>query len=225
MPVNNLAPIAKKQRPGTAAYANGQITAANILQTAKRIVIDDGMSQLTLRRIAREMDMSPGNLSYYYATKNDLMEDLFMHVLAPFLAEFERLRKLRADSPEAQLRAVLNFVFDDLATRETTMFFPEMWVMALRDAWAAEKMERVYHTYRSVLVDIIAAMRPDLDAGTHDDLALTLSASVEGHTVFVGHGRSHQSRAAFVKPLIVEQLVKLVSQAGKKPAKQTAAAS
>ena len=199
----------QRQRPGTAAYAKGQATANKILEVARRIVIDHGLGALTMRRIARELDMSPGNLSYYYASKKDLIEDMFDFVLDGFMREFERLREIQADSPEQQLRAVTEYVFDDLSRVETTNFFPEMWVMALRDDWAAEQMERIYGLYRSVLIEILNELRPDLAEQAIADLALTISASIEGHTVFIGHGRQHQSRAPFVKKLIIEQLINL----------------
>lgn len=199
----------QRHRPGTAAYANGQATAAKILEVARQLVIDDGMNAVTMRRIARELNMSPGNLSYYYASKANLIEDLFSHVLDKYMVEFERLRKTEAASPEAQLLLVLQYVFDDLSKRETTNFFPEMWVMALRDEWAEQQMERIYTLYRSVLIEILSTLRPDLDDQTRADLALTISASIEGHTVFIGHGRRHQSRAHAVKKLIIEQLVYL----------------
>ena len=199
----------QRQRPGTAAYAKGQATANRILEVARRLVIQEGIAALSMRRIARELGMSPGNLSYYYASKNDLIEDLFDFVLAGYMAAFERLRKTAAGSPLEQLRAVTEYVFDDLVRKETTHFFPEMWAMALRDSWAAQQMERIYGLYRSVLEDILRGLRPDLDAQTIADLALTISASIEGHTIFIGHGRPHQARAPFVKTLIIEQLMHL----------------
>ncbi len=198
-----------RKRPGTAAYANGQETVRKILEIAHQLVITHGLGQLSMRRIARELNMSPGNLSYYYASKADLLEDLFAAVIDEYMITFERLRKIDANSPQAQLRAVLEYVFDDLAQVETTHFFPELWVYALRDPWAAAQMERIYGLYRSVIADILYTLRPDLDEQTIADLALTLSASIEGHTVFIGHGRQHQSRAPVVKKLIIEQLINL----------------
>ena len=58
-------------RAGTAAYAKGQAMVRTIIETAWRIAIDEGMNGLSMRRIAREMGISPGNLSYYYATKKN----------------------------------------------------------------------------------------------------------------------------------------------------------
>lgn len=200
---------ATRHRPGTAAYDKGRATASAILDVAKSIVLDHGMRALSMRRIAREMGLSPGNLSYYYASKTDLLEDLFTMVIDGYMFEFERLRQIKADSPVSQLRAVIEFVFDDLGQRETTNFFPELWVLALRDEWAAVQMERIYGLYRSVLIKIITTLRADLQAQTIEDLAITISATIEGHTVFVGHGRRHQARAPDIKALIIEQLISL----------------
>ena len=203
-------PIARsRQRPGTANYEKGRATAAAILEKARRIVIEHGIQALSLRRIAREMDMSPGNLNYYYASKSDLVSDLVTYVLEPYLQEFGRLREQREGEPVEQLRAVLQFIFDDLGKEETTYFFPEMWALALRHEWAKEKMEWMYGTYRSVLIDIISELRPELDAHNIEDMALAISASIEGHTVFIGRDRPHQVRAPFVGALIIEQLVGL----------------
>jgi AcrR family transcriptional regulator len=199
----------RRNRPGTAAYANGQATAEKILQVARQLIIDQGLNKVSMRRIARELAMSPGNLSYYYASKADLLEDLFSHVLNSYMSAFEQLRGIDAETPKLQLQRVLEYVFDDLSRVETTNFFPELWVSALRDSWAAEQMEHIYGLYRSVLADILRDLRPDLDEQTISDLALTLSATIEGHTVFVGYGRAHHSRASAVKKLIIGQLINL----------------
>ena len=205
-------------RPGTGTYDRGRATARAILEVAHELVIDHGMQALSMRRIARELAMSPGNLSYYYASKSDLISDLVDYVLEDFMAEFERLRELEADSPRAQLRAVLEYVFDDLSNRNTTYFFPELWVLALRHDWAKDAMERMYGLYRSVLIEILTQLRPDLDEQKIADIAIAQSAAIEGHTVFIGCDRSHEQRAPFVKSLIIEQLVDLAVNApgGKK---------
>ena len=204
----------QKQRPGTGAYANGQATVFNILERAKEMVIEQGFAQLSMRGLARSLDMSPGNLSYYYGSKSDLIEDLCSYVLQPYLDEFERLRQTApGNAPMIQLRAVIEFVFNDLAQKETTHFFPELWVLALRDDLAAAQMEKIYIAYRSVLAEIIREARPEIEEERVQDLALSISAAIEGHTVFVGHGRSHAERSGPIGELIVEQLTHMVENA------------
>ncbi len=202
-----------RQRPGTATYATGKATASKILDAAAKIVVDLGMAKLSMRRLARELKMSPGHLHYYYKNKSDLLEDLCDYMLNPYLQEFERLRLDGSRSTQAQLVAVIEFVIDDLSRKETTCFFPELWVLSLRDEWACKTMEALYNGYRSVLREIIAAMRADLQPQTVADIALVISSSIEGHTVFIGHGRPHAARAASVKKLMVEQFLNMVRNA------------
>ncbi|MDE0271671.1 MAG: TetR/AcrR family transcriptional regulator, partial [Gammaproteobacteria bacterium] len=205
---------ASMRRTGTATYATGQETAQRILDVARRLFMEEGHSKLTMRRIAKAAGMSPGNLSYYYPTRADLLADLLQYVIDGYIRQFETLRDEASDDADEQFCAVLGFVFNDLGTRETTLFFPELWVLANRDDWIAQQMEKMYAQYRAILVDVIGLVNPSLGAARKADLALMISASIEGHTVFVGHGRPHRARGAQLRDLLIDNFLKLVKQSG-----------
>ena len=78
-------------------------------------------------------------------------------------------------------------------------------------------MERMYSTYRKTLRDLILILRPDLDLQTIRDITLTVSASIEGHTLFIGSGKSHEHRAKHIKSLLIDQLMNLVTNAERPP--------
>lgn len=204
---------ASMRRTGTATYATGQETAQRILDVARRLFMEEGHSKLTMRRIAKAAGMSPGNLSYYYPTRADLLADLLQHVIDGYISQFQTLRGA-SDDAEEQFRAVLGFVFDDLATRETTLFFPELWVLANRDDWIAQQMEKMYAQYRAILVDVIGLINPGLTETRRADLALMISASIEGHTMFVGHDRPHRARAGKLRNVLIEHFLRLVKETG-----------
>ena len=48
-------------------------TRSRILQTALTLFNEHGMYQTGVRDIARALDISPGNLSYHFARKEDLL--------------------------------------------------------------------------------------------------------------------------------------------------------
>ncbi|MDD9964052.1 MAG: TetR/AcrR family transcriptional regulator [Gammaproteobacteria bacterium] len=200
------------RRTGTATYATGQETAQRILDVARRLFMEEGHSKLTMRRIAKAAGMSPGNLSYYYPTRADLLADLLQYVIDGYIRQFETLRDEASDDADEQFRAVLGFVFNDLGTRETTLFFPELWVLANRDDWIAQQMEKMYAQYRAILVDVIGLINPQLSETRKSDLALMISASIEGHTVFVGHGRPHRPRTRQLRDLLIEHFLRLVKE-------------
>ena len=205
---------ASMRRTGTATYATGQETAQRILDVARQLFMEEGHGKLTMRRIAKAAGMSPGNLSYYYPTRADLLADLLQYVIDGYIGQFETLRDEASDDADEQFRAVLGFVFNDLGTRETTLFFPELWVLANRDDWIAQQMEKMYAQYRAILVDVIGLINPSLGAARKADLALMICASIEGHTVFVGHGRPHRARGAQLRDLLIDHFLKLVKQSG-----------
>ena len=202
------------RRSGTATYATGQETAQRILAEARRLLMEEGHGKLTMRRIAKAAGMSPGNLSYYYSTRADLLADLLQHVIDGYIEQLQSVRDQVSDDAQAQFRSVLAFVFDDLATRETTLFFPELWALANRDDWIAQQMEKMYAQYRAVLVEVIDLINPSLDAARKADLALMICASIEGHTVFVGHGRPHRARGPQLRDLLIDHFLELVKQSG-----------
>ena len=205
---------ASMRRTGTATYATGQETAQRILDVARRLFMEEGHGKLTTRRIAKAAGMSPGNLSYYYPTRADLLADLLQYVIDGYIGQLQTLRNQASDDADEQFRAVLGFIFDDLATRETTLFFPELWVLANRDDWIAQQMEKMYAQYRAVLVDVIGLINPSLGETRKSDLALMISASIEGHTVFVGYGRPHRARGGQLRGLLIEHFLRLVKEPG-----------
>jgi AcrR family transcriptional regulator len=55
-------------------------TRRRILDVARRMFNDEGLSRVGVREIARALEMSPGNLAYHFATKDDLVEALVMEL-------------------------------------------------------------------------------------------------------------------------------------------------
>ena len=61
-------------RPGT--YARGTETVDAILKAAHTVLIDEGASAFTIRRIAAECGMNVGNVSYHFPRKEMLIQIL-----------------------------------------------------------------------------------------------------------------------------------------------------
>ena len=68
-------------RTGTAAYVNGQETVRRILEASRRVLVESGQVNLTMRRVAKETGISLGNLNYYHPSRAELVADLLQHVI------------------------------------------------------------------------------------------------------------------------------------------------
>ena len=70
-------------------YEKGQKAAMRILHAAEGILIDEGYQSLSIRRIASRCGITPGNLQYYFPSKNILLEALLNKIIQGYLEEFE----------------------------------------------------------------------------------------------------------------------------------------
>lgn len=181
----------------------GRRTAGHILEQATQVLIDDGYSRFSLRRVAAAANVTLGNLQYYFPTKSDLVEAMLVHVIKQYVDEFDRLMAAVAGRPEEQLAAVLTYVIRDLANPRTTVLFPELWAMANRDAAVDRYVDDLYEAYRRIVADLIPRINPALNAHQVRLLTIFITSSIEGHTPFTGHGK----RWLYLTPGIVELAV------------------
>lgn len=197
-------------RPGTATQQKGLARLLLILEAARAIFTEQGYPDLTMRKVATRAGISIGNLNYYYRTKEDLLHDLLDYVINPYLEEFDRAREEAGESPEKQLEAVLNFWINDLATSETTLFFPECWALANHNPFVAELMDEMYTKARQSLNELIPQINPALTKKESEQIALYLCAAMEGLTIFAGHEKPWSTQLDTLKHLSINNFMDLI---------------
>ncbi len=200
-----------QNRPGTGAYNKGQERIEQILSSARDILIDQGYSGLTMRKIATAVGITIGNLHYYYPSKKDLLADLLDRVIDAYMEAFSHARVSAGSSPLHQFEAMISFIIEDLTTYETTNFFPELWALANHDEQAAERMHELYRKARLDINDLISIINPELSEQQREEVGLFISASMEGLTPFAGHGKPWASSIPNIKRIAVKSFVNLVT--------------
>lgn len=198
---------------GRVKTAKARATEQTILHAAERVLVEDGYHRFSLRRVAARAGVTVGNLQYHFPTRDALIEAMLDACIGRYLDFFEALRADAGDAPRAQFEALVRGVFRDLGTRQTTLFFPELWSLANHEPHATELMDAMYARYRAVLEEVIGAMNPMLDGDERRRLALFVSASLEGHTVFVGHGKPWRGEIDALAELAIASFTPLIEGA------------
>jgi AcrR family transcriptional regulator len=81
--------------------AKGQLRKAKVLSVAGSILINEGIDNLILRKVATEADIKLGHLQYYFPTRDDLLEALINETW-----ETDEAALVSASTPEEILQVV-----------------------------------------------------------------------------------------------------------------------
>lgn len=199
-----------RRRARTAAYEKGHARIETILDAAADTLIHHGYHRLTMRQIAKRAGMTVGNLGYYYPSKEMLLKDLLDTIAHAYLEEMERIGGTSGDSPQDRFTAIVRYLIDDLNTRRTSRLFPELWALANHYRYAAKLLDDMYARERQALADLIRASNPALSEGRTHDLALFVSASIEGMTMFLGAGKKHEKAITAMKDIACRSFLRLI---------------
>lgn len=196
--------------PREGGYAKGHETREQILHAALRLLVDEGYRAMSMRRVASECGMKLGNLTYHFASREDLVRDLLDAVIRSYEVEFDEIISDNALEPRARLAIYCELVLEDIRTKKTTRVFPELWALSNHDPFVLERVQDLYRRARAPLAEIIAEMRPDLTNEDRQALALFISVSMEGTTPFIGYERPFEPLAPKLEKIAVQSFVSLV---------------
>jgi AcrR family transcriptional regulator len=191
-------------------YAKGYETRELILRTALHILIEEGYRAMSMRRIAAACGMRLGNLTYHYTTREDLVRELLGAVISSYEVEFAAIVHAPGVPPEERLARVCSLIIEDIGSKKTTRLFPELWALANHDAFVYERVHELYARARAPLVEVIAELRPDLDEAARFDLALFISASMEGLTIFAGYRMPYAEKLPAVEQVAIRSFIDIV---------------
>ncbi len=101
-------------------------------------------------------------------------------------------------------------VLEDIRTKKTTRIFPELWALSNHDPFVFDRVHELYARARAPLLAIIEEINPSLSEEQRQALALFISASMEGLTVFAGHDKPFEKRMPWLEKIAAKSFVQLV---------------
>lgn len=81
-----------------------------ILQAAKQVLSEEGAAALTFDRILSRTDLSKGGIQYHFPSKQAMLDALFDHLMARFVAALNASLNEEPAGPHRKLRAYIKTV-------------------------------------------------------------------------------------------------------------------
>lgn len=195
------------QRPGV--YARGADTVDTIIKAALRVIIDEGASAFSIRRIGAECGLKVGNVSYHFPRKELLVKVMLDDMMEGYQAKLDADVRNVDISNEERLRRVIVMCLEDICGKRTTRLFTELWSLANQNAFIAERIEAFYGEVHEQIGEQISALNPALDADEVHTLALFFSTSMEGTTPFAGYEKPWRAKMPQIIALSIESFIHL----------------
>ena len=170
--------------------ARGEITRERVLDAAERCFAELGFDAVSIRRIAREAEVTLGVVGFHGGTK----QQLFVTVLKRRVETLNAMRMARLDALKSTERLTLETLIDayvtpylEIASRGDPQWraYAQLVARIMSDERYYREAGPLYDRVASLYLDEMARLRPDAD---REQLAAVLSLTVSSMVSIVASG-------------------------------------
>jgi len=136
----------------------GEATRASVLDVARSVLTDEGLDHFVVREIAARAGITLGNLQYYFATRDDLLEAVIRAEFDRDLATFCREIGNRS-TPTEELAGISRRLVENWCTGGGSVF-AALSLLAYHDARFAHLNAEIYATFYAELGALIRRIDP-----------------------------------------------------------------
>ncbi len=160
-----------------------------ILEEAKNILVEDGFAELSFRTIARRVGMKVGNVTYYFPTKEHLMEELAAYIFDRWDEGFRRRVPDTLTDKIDIFDYTIRYMIEENKRPRTNALLLEMWAMASRSDVVMHMLDVFYGKMRALIDGMLADVNPELSPRTRRLRAALITSQIEGLMILIGPRR------------------------------------
>ena len=186
----------------------GRRRADALLEAATDVLVDEGYSALTLRRVAEKAGVGLSHLQYYFPSRDALLQAMF----ARTVREYEQGLLAKASKREARgeegLVLLVNYTLAFFRSERACRSSWELWALAGHDEGAANALNGYLDLFCKIVAELIRQARPDLSSVETARRAAVVVSMLEGASLLRGHGkprrRGHRGFGRSLRQAVLE---------------------
>lgn len=136
-----------------------------IIDCALTLLRDKGYGGLSMRQVAKGVEISLSNLQFYFKNKDELLRGMIDFYFERCSTLFEtHLESLESLQPTEKIRGIISFGLEGgEEIHEICKIFRELWAISTRNEEVKEHLEDYYRSYASRLSDLFSTVSVDTD--------------------------------------------------------------
>ena len=155
-----------------------------ILGMAKQMLLDGGSSSFVLRDVAEHLDITHGNLQYYFRTKQDLLVAIFDEELAKYTDAMKNA-VASTTTKRGRLAAIIDSGLQVLRSPETALW-RTMISMADHSKEMAAILKKENDLYEAAVAKELKQIAPELSPQRRRHIAKIIHALLDGLAIQMG---------------------------------------
>ena len=163
----------------------GDAKRLQILQAAKKILLEKGPDGLVLREVAEQLGITHGNLQFYFRTRNALLIAIFDGEVAKYTQGLKEAVSATS-TRRGSLAAIIDSGLSELRSPDTAL-----WRMAMSMADHSPEMARILKKendlYETVVAHELKQIAPKLTAQRRRHIARIIHAILDGMAIQFVH--------------------------------------
>ncbi|MBV1876052.1 MAG: TetR/AcrR family transcriptional regulator [Pseudomonadales bacterium] len=184
----------------TKQYTKGEKRRNQILKIAREQLIKGGYEQFVIRDIAAQAGMRLGNLQYYFATRDDLLEAVICAEAQTDLVRIHALEK-KHHQPEMLLKSLCLTMLEKWQG-EGCKIFTLMSFLATVNPTFAQLYTDIYNRFYAAIIPLLKDLNPGQEELTYRNKAMLITALIDG-------GAGQVSTDKQFAEMLAEQAVKI----------------
>ena len=153
---------------------------AEILRAGTNILLEEGFTALTKRRIAKRLGIGHGNVSYYFPTRESLWDAVVDHELKAYYKHHMSSKRVHHDDPQASFDELVVGWIDEYNDPRVRMFFSHILAFAEVNDAVAEIRDEIYEQFFSELFGRAKALEVGVDSAELERRVLEIMVMLEG---------------------------------------------
>jgi AcrR family transcriptional regulator len=157
-----------------------------ILRATEKRLITSGYHTLSMRKIASECNISVGNLTYHYPTKELLITSMVNHTLDFYMEQSISLLSTEQSPSNLRVESLFEWLFTDANNEKSARLFRELWTLSSHYPKVHKKMADFYKRLISFYVQYLSQEYPSKSHHELETIICLLAILTEGTGVVYG---------------------------------------
>ncbi len=159
---------------------------AEIVETARRILIEEGHHRLTMRNVAENVGIKLASLQYYFPNKSDLVTALMNLEKETYLSLVESLLGVAdASASDKAVAATLDRLFEEYQDEQSLNFNEQLWALSVGEPQSMDQYMDGYLDIWDSAVEMIGRFDPESTDDERRSRAVLIMALVDGLETFL----------------------------------------